>query len=199
MNIQGWFPLGLTGLISLLSRGLPRVFSSTTNQKHQFFSSAFFTVHLSHPYIATGKTRALTIRAFVSKVMSLLFIMLSRFVIAFHPRSKYLLILWLLSPSAVILEPKKIKSVSVSTFAPFLPWSDGNRCYDLRFLNIEFKSAFSLSSFNIIKRLFSSSLLSAIKVVSSAYASEVVDISPSNLDFSLWCIWPSILHDVLCI
>ena len=199
MNFQGWFSLGWTGLISLLSKGLPRVFSSTTNQKHQFFSSAFFTVHLSHPYIATGKTRALTIRAFVSKVMSLLFTMLSRFVIAFHPRSKYLLILWLLSPSAVILEPKKIKSVSVSTFDPFLPWSDGNRCYDLRFLNIEFKSAFSLSSFNIIKRLFSSSLLPAIKVVSSAYASEVVDISPSNLDFSLWCIWPSILHDVLCI
>ena len=199
MNFQGWFSLGWTGLISLLSKRLPRVFSSTTNQKHQFFSSAFFTVHLSHPYIATGKTRALTIRAFVSKVMSLLFTMLSRFVIAFHPRSKYLLILWLLSPSAVILEPKKIKSVSVSTFDPFLPWSDGNRCYDLRFLNIEFKSAFSLSSFNIIKRLFSSSLLPAIKVVSSAYASEVVDISPSNLDFSLWCIWPSILHDVLCI
>ena len=171
MNFQGWFSLGWTGLISLLSKGLPRVFSSTTNQKHQFFSSAFFTVHLSHPYIATGKTRALTIRAFVSKVMSLLFTMLSRFVIAFHPRSKYLLILWLLSPSAVILEPKKIKSVSVSTFDPFLPWSDGNRCYDLRFLNIEFKSAFSLSSFNIIKRLFSSSLLPAIKVVSSAYAS----------------------------
>ena len=192
MNFQGWFSLGWTGLISLLSRGLPRVFSSTTNQKHQFFSSAFFTVHLSHPYIATGKTRALTIRAFVSKVMSLLFTMLSRFIIAFHSRSKYLLILWLLSPSAVILEPKKIKSVSVSTFDPFLPWSDGNRCYDLRFLNIEFKSAFSLSSFNIIKRLFSSSLLPAIKVVSSACASEVVDISPSNLDFSLWCIWPNI-------
>ena len=65
-------------------------------------------VQLSHPYMTTGKTIALTIETFVSKVISLLFNMLSRFVIAFHPRSKHLLILWLQSPSTVILEPKRV-------------------------------------------------------------------------------------------
>ena len=78
--------------------------------------SAFFQVQLSHPYMTTGKTIALTRWTFVGKVMSLLFNMLSRFVIACLPRSKHLLISWLQSPSTVILEPKKIKSVTVSTF-----------------------------------------------------------------------------------
>jgi len=76
--------------------------------------SAFFRVQLSHPYIATGKTIALTRRTFVGKVMSLLFNMLSRLVITFLPRSKHLLISWLQSTSAVILEPRKIKSATVS-------------------------------------------------------------------------------------
>ena len=76
--------------------------------------SAFFMVQLSHPYMTTGKTIALTIWMFVGKVMSLLFNTLSRFVIAFLPRSKHLLISWLRLPSAVILEPKKTKSVTVS-------------------------------------------------------------------------------------
>ena len=80
--------------------------------------SAFFTVQLSHPYMTTGKTIALTRRIFVGKVMSLLFNMLSRLVITFLPRSKHLLISWLQSPSAVILEPPKIKSDTVSTFSP---------------------------------------------------------------------------------
>ena len=80
--------------------------------------SAFFTVQLSHPYMATGKTIALTRRTLVGKVMSLLFNMLSRLVITFLPRSKCLLISWLQSPSAVILEPKKIKSDTVSTVSP---------------------------------------------------------------------------------
>ena len=75
-------------------------------------------VQLSHPYMTTGKTTALTTRTFVSKVMSVLFNMLSKFVIAFLPRSKRLLISWLQSPSAVILEPKKMKSVSVSIVSP---------------------------------------------------------------------------------
>ena len=80
--------------------------------------SAFFTVQLSHPYMTTGKTIALTRWTFVGKVMSLLFNMLSRLVITFLPRSKCLLISWLQSPSAVILEPKKIKSDTVSTVSP---------------------------------------------------------------------------------
>ena len=75
-------------------------------------------VQLSHPYMTTGKTIALTRWTFVSKVMSLLLNILSRFVIAFLPRSKHLLILWLQSPSAVILEPKKIKSVTVTIVSP---------------------------------------------------------------------------------
>ena len=77
--------------------------------------SAFFIVQLSHPYMTTGKTIALTIQTFVGKVMYLLFNMLSRLVITFLPRSKHLLISWLQSPSAVILEPRKIKSDTVST------------------------------------------------------------------------------------
>ena len=80
--------------------------------------SAFFTVQLSHPYMTTGKTIALTRRAFVGKVMSLLLNMLPRWVITFLPRSKCLLISWLQSPSAVILEPQKIKSDTVSTVSP---------------------------------------------------------------------------------
>jgi len=80
--------------------------------------SAFFMVQLSHPYMTTGKTIALTMWTFVGKVMSLFFNTLSRFVIAFLPRSKYLLISWLQSLSAMILEPKKIKSVTASTFPP---------------------------------------------------------------------------------
>ena len=119
MNIQGWSPLGLTGLISLQSKGLSRVLSSTTVWKHQFFgahSSLWSNSHIW--YMTTGKTIALTRRTLVGKIMSLLFNMLSRFVIAFLPRSKCLLISWLQSSSAVILEPKKIKSVTVSTFSP---------------------------------------------------------------------------------
>ena len=80
--------------------------------------SAFFIVQLSHPYMTTGKTIALMRRTFVDKVMSLLFNMLSRLVITFLPRSKWLLISWLQSPSAVILEPQKIKSDTVSTVSP---------------------------------------------------------------------------------
>ena len=80
--------------------------------------SAFFTAQFSHPYMTTGKTIALTRWTFVGKVMSLLFNMLSRLVITFFPRSKHLLIPWLQSPSAVILEPQKIKSDTVSTVSP---------------------------------------------------------------------------------
>ena len=95
---------------------------------------AFFIIQLSHPYVTTGKTIALNRQTFVGKVMSLLFNMLSRLVITFLSRSKCLLISWLQSPSEVILEPRKIKSLTVVC----LPWSDGTRCHDLRFLNVEF-------------------------------------------------------------
>ena len=105
-SLQDWFPLGLTGWISLQSKRLSRVFSNTTLQKH-LGHSAFFIVQISHPYMNTGKTTALTRWTFVGKVMALPFNMLSRLVVTFLPSSKCLLISWLQSPSAVILEPKK--------------------------------------------------------------------------------------------
>ena len=99
--------------------------------------------------------------------MSLLFNMLSRLVITFLPRSKRLLISWLQSPSAVILEPKKIKPLTVSIVSPYIHKSDGTRRHDLSFLNVEFKPTYSLSSYTFMKRLFSS-LPFAIRVVLSA-------------------------------
>ena len=100
--------------------------------------STFLTVQLSHPFMITGKTIALTRRTFVGKVMSLLFNMLSRLVITFLPRIKPLLISWQQSPPAVILEPRKIKSVLFfHCFPIYFPWSDGTGCHDLCFLNVE--------------------------------------------------------------
>ena len=132
--------------------------------------SAFFTVQLSHPYMTTGKTTALTRRTFVGKVMSLLLNMLSSLVITFLARSKHLLISWLQSPSLVILEPKKIKSDTVSTVSPFISHEVvGLDAMIFVFWMLSFKPTFSLSTFTFIKRLFSSSSLSAIRVVSSAY------------------------------
>ena len=96
--------------------------------------SAFFTVQFSHPYMTTRETIALTRWTFVDQVMSLLFNMLSRFVITFLPRSKCLLSSWLQSPWAVILEPRKIVSLC---FPIYLPWNDGTGCHDLSFLNVE--------------------------------------------------------------
>ena len=132
--------------------------------------SAFFIVQLSHLYMTTGKTMALTRRTFVGKLMSLLFNMLSRLVITFLPSSKHLLISWLHSPSAVILKPRKRKSATVSTVSP--PMSHevmGPDAMILVFWMLSFKPTFSLCSFTFIKRLFSSSSLSAIRVVLSAY------------------------------
>ena len=100
--------------------------------------SAFFTVQLSHPYMTTGKIIALTRRTLVSKVMFLLLNMLSRLVITFLPRSKCLLISWLQSPSTVILEPKKIKSVTISTVSPSICYGVITRSHDFHFLNFEF-------------------------------------------------------------
>ena len=100
--------------------------------------SAFFMVQLSYPYMTIGKTIAWTRQTFVSKGMSLLFNMLSRLVITFLPRSKRLLISWLQSPSAVILEPPKIVCHCFHCFPIYLPWSDGTGCHDLSFLNAEF-------------------------------------------------------------
>ena len=131
--------------------------------------SAFLMVQLSHPYMTTGKTIALMRWTFVGKVISLLFNMLSGFIIAFLPRSRRLFISWLQSPSAVILEPKNIKSITVSIVSPSI-FHEVMRpdATIIAFWMLSFNPAFSLSSFTFIKRLFSSSLPSAIRVVSSA-------------------------------
>ena len=119
----------LIDLISLLFKGLSRVFSSTTVWKHWFFSAQSSVVQLSHPQMTNGKAIALTRQTFVGKVTSLLFNMLSRLVIAFLPRSKCLLISCLQSPSAVILKPKKIKSAHCFHWepgsCPISPWKPG--------------------------------------------------------------------------
>ena len=139
MNIQAWFTLELTDLISLVSKELSKSLLQHQSTKASVaWCSAFFMVPLSHPYVTTGKTIALTSWAFYSKMMSLLFNILFRFVIAYLPKSKHLLILWLQSTSAVILEPRKIKSATVFIFNHLFVTSDGNRCHDLSFLNVEF-------------------------------------------------------------
>ena len=199
-------------------------------------------VHLSHPFMNTGKTIALTRWTFVDKVMSLLFKILSRFVIAFLPKSKHLLILWLQWQSIVILEPKKIKVCHCFHFFHiYLPWSDrtswrrkwqptpvflsgeshgqrslvshspwghketdmteatqhactqdGTVRHELSFWMLSFKPAFSLFSFTFIKRLFSSSSLYTVRVVSSAYLRLLIIL--------LATLIPAVLsHDVLCI
>ena len=127
-----------------------------------------------------GKTIALITRTLVSKVMSPLFNMLSRFVIAFLPRNKCLLISWLQSQNKVCH--------CFHCFPIYLPRSDGTGCHDLSFLNVEFKPTFSPSSFT--------SLCHKGGVIC---LSEVIDIFPSNLDSSLCFIQPSNSHDVLCI
>ena len=142
--------------------------------------SAFFIDQLSHPYMTTGKTTALSRQTFVGKVMSLLFNMLSRRFIAFLPRSKHLLISWLQSPNAVILEPQKIKSLTVSIVSPSI-------CHEMMGLDamilvlwmLSFKPTFSLSSLPFTKRLFSFSSLSAIRVVSSAYLKSLIFLPAS--------------------
>ena len=128
--------------------------------------------------MTAGKTVVLTRWTSVSKLMSLLFNILSRLFIAFLPRSKHLLISWLQSPSAVILDSKKAKSVTISIVSPFI-------CHELMgpdavifvFWMLSFKPIFRLSSFTFIKKLFSSSLLSAIRVVPSVYLRLLIFLS----------------------
>ena len=163
-----------------------------------FQHSAFFIVRLSHPYMTTRKTIALTKWNFAGKVMFLLFSMLSRLVITFLPRSKCLLNSWLQSPSSVILEPPKITSLIVSNVSPSICHEViGPGAMILVFWMLSCKPTFSLSYFTFIKRVFSSSSISAIGV-DVICISEIFVISPSNLDSSLCFIQTGILHDVLC-
>ena len=137
MNIQDWFPLGLIGWISLQSKGLSRVFSKPQLKTINSLVLSFFIVQLSHPYMTTGKTIALTRQTFVCKVTSLHFNMLPRLVIAFLPRSKHLNFM----AAVTICSDFAAQKNSLSLF-PLFPhlfaWSDGTRRYDLSFLNVEF-------------------------------------------------------------
>ena len=130
MNIQGWFPCCPTDAQE--SSPAPRSESINFSRPSLLYDPTLTSIH------DYWKTIALTIWTFVSKVMSLLFNTLSTFVIDILPRSKHLKMSYLQSLSAVIWVPKKIKSVTVSIFSPYLPWSDGTRCHDLSFLNVEF-------------------------------------------------------------
>ena len=135
VNTQDWALLGWTGWISLQSKGLSSLLQHHSSKASILQCSAFFIVQLSNPYMTTGKTIALTRWTSVSKVM--LFNMLSRLAITFLPRSKRLLISWLQSPSAVILEPPKIVWHCFHCLPIYLPWSDGTRCHEFSFLNVE--------------------------------------------------------------
>ena len=121
INIQDLFPLDWTGLYFLAVQGTLKSLQHHSSKAPILWHSDFFIVQLSHPHITTGKTIALTRWTFVGIVMLLLFNMLSRLVITFLPRNKHLLISWLQSPSAVILEPPKIKSVLFPLFPIYLP------------------------------------------------------------------------------
>ena len=137
MNIQDWFPLELTSLSSLLSKEL--ILQHHGLQASIVQHSTFLMVQLSHSYMTTGKTIALTIGTFVRKVIFLLFNMLSRFVIVFLPRSKNLLISWLQSTSQWDFGDQASKVCHCFHFPPiYLPRSDGTRYHDLSFSNVEF-------------------------------------------------------------
>ena len=160
MNTQDWSALGWTGGSPCSPRDSQESSPTPQSKSSILRRSAFFTVQLSHPYMTTGKTIALTRQMFVSKVMSRLYNTLSRFVTAFLPRSKHLLISWLQSPSAVILEPPKIRSDTVSTVYPSISHEvTGPDALIFKFWMLSFKPAFSLSSFTFKRLVSSSSLL----------------------------------------
>ena len=163
VNIKGWSPLGLTGLISWQPKELSRVFFSTKIWKHQFLSGQPTLQSNSNISTWLQGNHSFDRRIFVGKVMPLLFHMLSTFVTACLPMSKHLLISWLQSLFAMILKPKKIKSVTVAPFSLSIcnkvMWTD---VMILVFWMLSYKPAFSFSSFILIK-FFSSFSLSAIR------------------------------------
>ena len=166
-EIPGLISFRMDWLDLLAVQGTKSLLQHHTSKASILRCSAFFTDRLSYPYMITGKTVALTRRTLVGKVMSLLLNMLSRLVITFLPRSKRLLISWLQSPSAVIFRaPQNKVCHCFHCFPVYFPWSDGTRCLIFIFWMLSFKPTFSLSSFTFIKRLFTSSSLCAVRVVS---------------------------------
>jgi len=168
MNIQDWFPLWLTNLISLLSKGLSRLFSSTTFEGINSLVLSLFYGPVLTSIHDHWKNHSFNWTDLVSKVMSLLFIMMSWFAIAFLPTSKFLFIAAVAVHSDFGAQENKVCHC-FHCFPIYLPWNDGTRWHELLFWMLSFKPVFSLSSFTFIRRLFNSSFLSAIRVVSSAY------------------------------
>ena len=194
-NTQGWSPLEWTGWISLQSKGLSGVFSKTTVQKHQFFGTQLSLWSMRNCW----KNHSFDYTDFVSKVMSLLFNMLSRLVIAFLPRGKHLLISWLQSPSVVILEPKKIKSFTVSTVYPSI-------CHEVMGLDAMILVIWMLSFEPVFHSSHSFSSRGSLILLHffpwgwfQLHIWGFFYISPCSLDTSLCFTQPGILHDVLCI
>ena len=164
-----------------------------------FWCSAFFMVQLSHPYMTTGKIRALTRWTFVGEVMSLLFNTLSRFVIAFLPKGNCLKISWLQSPSAVILEPKKIKSVTISIVSSSIFHEVmGLDAMIFVFWVSSFTPIFSTLLFHFHQEALYF-LFAFCHKCGVICISDVTDISSGNLDYSLCFIQPGILHEVFFI
>ena len=133
MNIQGWFPLGLTGLISLQSRGLTKVLQHYNLKVSILQHSAFFMVQLSHLYMITGKTTVMTTATFICKVMSLIFNMMSRFVIAFLPRSSCSYLMATVTIYSDFRAQEEEICHCFHIFSLGLPWNDGAGCHDLSF------------------------------------------------------------------
>ena len=191
MSIQDWFPLGWTGWISLQSKGLSRVFFNTL----QFKSISYLAVSFLYSRPLTSihdywKNHSFDWTDFCWQSNVSAFNMLSMLVITFLPRSKHLLISWLQSPSAVILEPPKIKSLTVSIVSPSICHEVmGPDAMILVFWMLTFKPTFSVFSFTFIKRLFSSSLISAIKGGTSAYLRLLIVFQQPWFQIALYPVW----------
>ena len=181
----------------LAVQGTSRVFSSTTVQKHQFFSTQSSLLSNSHIHTwLLGKCQ-LWLYKFCWQTTSLFYNMLSMFVIAFLLRSKHLLISWLQSLSEVIQDPKKIKSVTVSTVSPSICHRMMDQMPLFSFLNVEFLSQLFHSSLSLSSRGSLVPLTFCLKG-GVIWVPEVIDISPGNLDSILCFFQPGILHDELC-
>ena len=171
MNIQGWLPLGFFFLFDLLVRdsydGLSRIFSSNTIWKHQYFGAQpSFMAHISHPHMTTGKTMVLTIRTIVRKVMFFAFYKLCH---SFHSKEQASFNFMTAVPVPSKFGAQKIKSVTSSNFSPSIFHEVmGLDAIILVFWMFSFKPALSVYTFTLIKRLFNSSLLYAIRVISTA-------------------------------
>ena len=189
MNIQGQFPLESTSLISLQSKGLSRVFSRTSLKASILQCSAFFMIWLSHLYMTFGKTISLTIWTIVGKVMSLLFNTLSRFVIVFS--SKEQVSFNFVSPVTVCSDfgAQENKIWHCFHFSPSICHEViGQDAAILVFWMLSLKSTFSLSSFTFIKRLFSSSSHSAIRVGSSTKLRLLIELINRSKTLNFVCM-----------